>query len=107
TANSVWWRTEPPPAGLLNPTNYVERMVGDRVSLLQTRQRQEALKLLGHYKGQVDAPWSASSTEALKAAQAALGLDADGKWGPKTEDAIGKALAGKTGCTADECHVGP
>ena len=106
TANSVWWRTEPPPAGLLNPTNYVERMVGDRVSLVQTRQRHEALKLLGHYKGDVAAPWTAASTEALKTAQAALGVDADGKWGPKTEDAIHKALAGKTGCTADECGVG-
>ena len=32
-ANSVWWKSEPPPDGLLNPTNYVERMVGDKVSL--------------------------------------------------------------------------
>lgn len=24
TANSVWWKGEPPPEGLLNPTNYVE-----------------------------------------------------------------------------------
>lgn len=37
TANSVWWKSEPPPDGLLNPTNYVERMVGGRVSLLLTR----------------------------------------------------------------------
>ena len=28
TANSVWWKVEPPPDGLLNPANYVERMVG-------------------------------------------------------------------------------
>jgi hypothetical protein len=38
TANSVWWRGEPPPEGLLNPTHYVERMVGAKVSLVQTRQ---------------------------------------------------------------------
>ena len=69
TANSVWWRGEPPPEGLLNPTHYVERMVGDKVSLLQTRQRHEALKTLGYFKGDVAAPWSDTSTDALKAAQ--------------------------------------
>jgi hypothetical protein len=105
TANSVWWKTEPAPAGLLNPTNYVERMVGDRVSLLQTRQRHEALAVLGFYKGDVAASWSPTSTEALRAAQSALGIDADGKWGPQTEDAIYKALAESQGCTADECAV--
>ncbi|MCA9636680.1 MAG: M23 family metallopeptidase, partial [Myxococcales bacterium] len=42
-ANSVWWKDEPPPDGLLNPTNYVERMVGDRVSLVRSIQRHEAL----------------------------------------------------------------
>ncbi|MEZ4450986.1 MAG: peptidoglycan-binding protein [Nannocystaceae bacterium] len=105
TANSVWWRTEPPPDGLMNPTNYVERMVGGRVSLVQTEQRHEALRALGYYKGDVAAPWSAASTESLKAAQAALGVDVDGKWGPKTEDAIQRALAQKSGCTTDECSV--
>ncbi|MBZ5709372.1 peptidoglycan-binding protein [Nannocystis pusilla] len=103
SANSVWWRTEPPPDGLLNPTNYVERMVGDKVSLLQTRQRHEALKTLGYYKGDVGATWGATSTEALRAAQAALGIGVDGKWGPETEDAIQRALAKLQGCSADEC----
>ncbi|MEZ4454901.1 MAG: peptidoglycan-binding protein, partial [Nannocystaceae bacterium] len=105
TANSVWWKSEPPPEGLLNPTNYVERMVGDRVSLVQTRQRHEALKSLGFYQGDVDDPWGTASMEALRAAQAALGLAADGVWGPKTEDAIHKALAAQKGCTRDECDV--
>ncbi|PCC68237.1 Peptidoglycan-binding (PGRP) domain of peptidoglycan hydrolases-containing protein [Nannocystis exedens] len=103
TANSVWWESEPPPDGLLNPTNYVERMVGDKVSLLQTRQRHEALKVLGYYNGDVAAAWSSASTEALRAAQTALGIGVDGKWGPETEDAIQRALAQEHGCTTDEC----
>ena len=88
TANSVWWVSESPPEGLQNPTNYVERMVGAKISLVQTRQRHEALASLGYYLGEVGAPWGPASETALKAAQVALGLDADGKWGPKTEDAI-------------------
>ncbi|MDC0716192.1 peptidoglycan-binding domain-containing protein [Nannocystis bainbridge] len=103
SANSVWWKTEGPPSGLLNPTNYVERMVGDKVSLLQTRQRHEALAALGVYKGDVAAEWGPASIEALRAAQTSLGIDADGKWGPQTEDAIHKALAVKQGCVTDEC----
>ena len=103
TANSVWWKGEPPPAGLLNPTHYVERMVGDGVSLLQTRQRHEALAALGFFKGDVAAEWSPASTEALRAAQASLGIRVDGKWGPQTEDAIGKALAEMQGCSSGEC----
>jgi hypothetical protein len=82
-ANSVWWKGEPPPDGLLNPTNYVERMVGDKVSLVQTRQRHEALKTLGYYTGDVGAAWGPASTDALRAAQQALGVEVDGKWGPE------------------------
>jgi hypothetical protein len=61
TANSVWWESEPPPDGLLNPINYVERMVGDRVSLVQTQQRHEALAALGYYAGNIAAAWGAAS----------------------------------------------
>jgi hypothetical protein len=103
TANSVWWKSEPPPDGLQNPTNYVERMVGDRGSLLQTRQRHDALKALGYFTGDVAGPWTAASTDALRAAQQALGVAADGKWGPATEDAIQRALAQRQGCGAGEC----
>ena len=106
TGNSVWWKSEPPPDGLLNPANYVERMVGEKASLLQTRQRHEALKALGYFTGDVAGPWTAASAEALRAAQQALGVDVDGKWGPKTEDAIQGALAGRQGCTGDECAAG-
>ena len=109
TSNSVWWKSDPPPAGLLNPTNYVERMVGDKVSLLQTRQRHEALAALGYFKGDVAAAWGPASEEALRAAQAAFGITVDGKWGPQTEDAIQGAL--QVGCTEDrpceEPQVGP
>jgi hypothetical protein len=53
TANSRWWKDDPAPEGLLNPINYIERMVGADISLLQTRQRLQALKDLGHYTGDV------------------------------------------------------
>ena len=105
TTNSVWWKTEPPPKGLLNPTHYVERMVGDKVSLLQTRQRHEALAALGYYKGDPAAAWGPASTDALRTAQAALGIAVDGKWGPQTEDAIHKALAESHGCAKGECET--
>jgi hypothetical protein len=91
-ANSRWWRDDPPPEGLLNPIHYIERMVGAKVSLLQTRERLEALKQLGHYAGDIDATWGAPAIDALKKAQAALGVQVDGTWGPETEDAIQRAL---------------
>ena len=103
TANSVWWKSEPPPDGLLNPANYVERLVGEKGSLLQARQRHEALKALGYFTGDVAGPWTAASTEALRVAQTALGVGVDGKWGPETEDAVQRALAERQGCSADGC----
>ena len=99
TANSRWWREDAPPAGLLNPANYIERMVGAKASLLQTRQRLQALKDLGHFTGDVGAAWDAAAIEALKKAQAALGVQVDGKWGPETEDAIQTALITDAGGT--------
>ena len=99
TANSRWWREDAPPAGLLNPANYIERMVGAKASLLQTRQRLQALKDLGHFTGDVGAAWDAAAIEALKKAQAALGVQVDAKWGPETEDAIQTALITDAGGT--------
>jgi hypothetical protein len=93
TKNSPWWKGQPPPPGLLNPTNYVERMIGDRISLVRTIQRHEALAELGYYVGPVDSPWGETSKAALLAAQEALGVKSDGVWGPNTEDAILGALA--------------
>lgn len=108
TANSRWWKDEPPPDGLLNPTNYVERMVGATVSLLQTRQRLQALKDLGHYAGDVAAAWGPEAIDALKKAQAALGVTVDGKWGPETEDAVQVALNAQTPCSSlEDCGASP
>jgi len=100
TKNSPWWKGQPPPPGLLNPTNYVERMIGDRISLVRTAQRHEALAALGYYIGAIDTPWGETSKAALLAAQEALGVESDGLWGPKTEDAILAALA-ETGDPAE------
>ena len=110
-ANSIWWKGQRPPKGLLNPTNYVERMVGDRISLVRTVQRHEALRALGHYTGDPAAPWGEASKTALREAQKALGVEADGIWGPNTEDAILAALAKRPGgpkdCKGDVCPVDP
>lgn len=43
------------------------------------------MKLIQHTPG---ALWSPASEAALQAAQTALGVDLDCKWGPKSEDAI-------------------
>ena len=99
TKNTPWWKDQPPPPGLLNPTNYVERMIGDRISLVRTIQRHEALAALGFYVGVLDSTWGPSSTAALLAAQEALGVASDGVWGPKTEDAILAALAKAEGAS--------
>ncbi|MCY1065622.1 peptidoglycan-binding protein [Nannocystis sp. RBIL2] len=105
TANSRWWKDDPPPTGLLNPTNYIERMVGDNMSLLQTRQRLQALADLGFYKGDVGAAWGPAAVEALKAAQTALKIGVDGKWGPETEDAIQSALQAQPPCgSLEDCN---
>ena len=98
TKNLVWRTGKPPPSGLLNPTNYVERAAGRRPSLLRTVQRHQALAALGFYQGGTDAVWGTASKAALQAAQASLGVDADGIWGPETEAAIVAAL---------EKHSGP
>jgi hypothetical protein len=103
TANSRWWKDDPAPEGLLNPINYIERMVGANASLLQTRQRLQALKDLGPLHRRRRGPVERRRHEALKKAQAALGVEADGKWGPATEDAIQKAL--QPACTAGKCPV--
>jgi peptidoglycan hydrolase-like protein with peptidoglycan-binding domain len=39
----------------------------------------------------------------LKAAQTSLGIPADGKWGPQTEDAIQKQLA--AACVGNACSA--
>ena len=72
-----------------------------QVSLIQTRQWHEALQALGFFKGDIGASWGPPSEVALKAAQTSLGISADGKWGPQTEDAIQKQLGAP--CVGDAC----
>ncbi|MFY0539990.1 peptidoglycan-binding domain-containing protein [Nannocystis pusilla] len=82
-ANTPWPTTSKPPAGLLNPTHYIQAMVGQLPAFLTTKQKLEVLKKLGWYQGDVDAKWGDSAIAALKAAQKAYGLEADGLWGPR------------------------
>ena len=88
TTNSRWWRDKPPPDGLLNPINYLQAAAGLPITLATAPQRHEALKKLGFFSGPTFAPWTDNSKAALLAAQAALGLQPDGIWGPKTDEAI-------------------
>ena len=97
TKNSVWYRGSGPPAGLLNPTNYVERMVGEQVSLLRSAQRHAALAALGFFSGTIDGPWTPASVAALRAAQESLGVAVDGVWGPATEAALRSAIEPEEG----------
>lgn len=55
-------------------------------------QMQSDLKMLGYYTGSVTNSFGTKTEEAVKKFQAAKGLTADGVAGPKTLDAIDKAL---------------
>lgn len=55
------------------------------------KQLQRVLRLLGHYDGNVDGSYGPQTTKAVKAFQAANGLESDGVAGPKTLDALRKA----------------
>jgi hypothetical protein len=83
TKNSRWYRDDPPPEGLRNPANYLERMVGDtgvaaadapappgpqRPRPLQRRRRRRV---------------GLGRREALKKAQAALGVAVGRQVGPE------------------------
>ena len=56
------------------------------------KQRQQALKTLGFYKGKIDGDWGPGSKGALAHFQEKHGLAADGVWGPNTEAKMVKAL---------------
>ncbi|MEZ4428100.1 MAG: peptidoglycan-binding domain-containing protein [Nannocystaceae bacterium] len=92
THNSRWYLGEPAPEGLRNPLNYVQRAAGVAATMDSNEQRQQALLDLGYDPDPVGDVWGPRSADALKKAQADLGLDADGIWGPKTEEAIRAAL---------------
>ena len=92
TANSRWYVGEPIPEGLVNPLNYVQRAADVDATLDSNDQRQQALLDLGYDPDPVGSGWGSASKAAVKEAQAELGLDADGVWGPKTEEAVRAAL---------------
>jgi len=54
--------------------------------------RQEALRALGFYRGEVDGLWGPRSRGALIRFQDSVGLPADGVWGTETEAAVEEAL---------------
>lgn len=91
TGNSPWYVGNKAPSGLLNPTWFVQSMVGQPPAFLTSKQKLSALADLGWYQGPLDT-WGPTATAALKKAQAAYGLDADGIWGPMTDAAIHEAL---------------
>lgn len=73
-------------------TGHQPRIVPDLATVLG---RQQALRLLGHDPGLLDGLWGSRSRAALVLAQRALGLTADGVWGPLTSAAIENALAAR------------
>jgi len=70
--------------------DFVQRTRG--TSLRSTTERQQALKTLNFYDGEVDGEWGPKSKAALVAFQRAQNLQVDGTWGPETEEAMLKAL---------------
>jgi hypothetical protein len=62
------------------------------LDLSQTRDRQRALRRLGHDPGPLDGAWGPRSRAALVLAQRALGVTQTGIWSPETESAIAVAI---------------
>jgi len=93
--NQRWWAGETPPPALRNPLGYVQVAAGMTRTLGTVIERHESLQRLGYYAGALFAPWSDASTQALRAAQAALGVEADGVWGPQTDERVRRALGGR------------
>lgn len=91
-SNSRWFVSEDPPDGLRNPLNYIERASGQPTSFSTHDLRQQALLDLGYDPDPPGEPWGEKSIAALKQAQDDLGLEVDGKWGPRTEARIQDAL---------------
>lgn len=88
TRNTSWKFSDPPPAGLLNPINYVQAMAGRPLSISSYEQIHAALYELGFYDGEFLNRWTDKSGAALAEAQRAYGLEADGKWGEKSNEAL-------------------
>ena len=59
---------------------------------MTTLQKQCLLRYLGHYEGAVDGIWGPASIAATQRFQQSAGIEADGIFGPETENAIREAL---------------
>ena len=86
--NTSWNFRDAPPAGLLNPINYVQAMAARPLSISSYQQIHAALYELGFYDGEFLDRWTDKSSAALSEAQRAYGLKADGKWGEKSNEAL-------------------
>ena len=62
---------------------------------MTNEQKQCLLRYLGYYKGNIDGVFGPASTQATKDFQKDYGLDADGIFGPLTEEKILEAITGK------------
>jgi N-acetylmuramoyl-L-alanine amidase len=76
---------------------YIDPKSGELVDLETIKGLQTALKLLGYDPGTIDGLNGPHTQHALKKFQAAMGLGADGIYGPQSKaklvEAIGKKLA--------------
>lgn len=61
-------------------------------SLNAIEERQQALQVLGYYRGAIDGIWGPQSSAAFTFFQNSAGIQVDGIWGPQSEAAINKAL---------------
>jgi len=59
---------------------------------MTVRQKQCLLCFLGHYQGLIDGIWGELSRQATAAFQKSIGLEPDGSFGPKTQEAILQAI---------------
>ncbi len=96
TRNSKWKFGDAPPAGLLNPINYVQAMANRPLSISSYAQIHAALSELGFYGGEILNRWTDKSAAALTEAQRAYGLDPDGKWGEKSSEALSSRVDVRT-----------
>ncbi len=85
--NSRWYVGEPPPEGILNPLNYIQRAAGQEETIESWRQIRLSLRLLGA-DPPTEGPWTEEDAAALIEIQELLGLEPDGKWGPDTEERV-------------------
>lgn len=89
--NSRWYIGKPPPEGLLNPLNYLERAAGLEESIQSYSQIRNTLTRLGFHPAS-SGPWGDEDIDALIEAQEKYGLEQDGLWGPQSESRLRDAL---------------